>query len=408
MTSTRRKPVGCWVRSRASPTCGLEAAFALIRWSCDEEIGKRISRSLRAFGGGMDYVDWVEKVMASVARAWKEADANTKLLGLELQHVSSTVCDDHAISSDAARLEEAIRDALHDLTGISLLDVEYGRFWKVTSEGNKYPVATLSTAWPSIMTMYLDDDELEFLEAIAKIGQEELDDLVCLRDLTGEQVSEELGWDWGSGDKDQCLFLATRLAERGLLTEQSSLGGNISIVPTYMGIVRATRQVETKYGSLIREKLDEWETTNVDFKRELNLKCAKEKAEFVRDALGLATTKSTGQRFLIIGFDNDSRVFHSSVDPTITIERLEQILHAYCEPSPDIRYTRVPWDRGVAGVIEVLREPARVPYRVKKSLGGNSGIRETAVYVRHGSHTEAPTAQELTDLIEEGRRARAS
>ncbi len=124
--------------------------------------------------------------------------------------------------------------------------------------------------------------------------------------------------------------------------------------------------------------------------------------------LGLATTKSSGRRFLIIGFDNSTRAFHGSVDAAITSERLEQILHAYTEPTPAIRYTKVPWETGEAGIIEAMRETIKLPYKVKKMLGGKSGIQEGDVYVRHGSHTEAPTAQELQDLIDEGERARGS
>ena len=88
------------------------------------------------------------------------------------------------------------------------------------------------------------------------------------------------------------------------------------------------------------------------------------KGEFVRDILGLATTKSSGQRYLIIGFSDDTREFFASVDSGITQNRLEQILHAYCEPTPDVVFWRVPWTGGEVGLIEVKRDPSNIPYRV--------------------------------------------
>ena len=54
------------------------------------------------------------------------------------------------------------------------------------------------------------------------------------------------------------------------------------------------------------------------------------------------------------------------------------------------------------GIIEVLRNAEDIPYRVKKNLAGEGGIKAGEIYVRHGSHTEAPTQRELEDLLREG------
>lgn len=148
--------------------------------------------------------------------------------------------------------------------------------------------------------------------------------------------------------------------------------------------------------------LPEWETTNVEFKRQLDLATKADKAEFIRDILALATTKSSGERFLIVGFDDKTHQFIQSVDPAIDQNRLEHILNAYAAPAPRIRYHRVTWDRGEIGVIKVLRDPSMVPYRVTKTLGH---ISQGDVYVRHGSQVEPPTPAELTALEAEGRAA---
>lgn len=184
-----------------------------------------------------------------------------------------------------------------------------------------------------------------------------------------------------------------------MIVQHAYMGGHIDVVPTYAGIVRVTREAESQWSKTVQELVEEWETTNVDFKRELNLGKDKEKAEFVRDILGLATTRSSGSRFLVVGFDDKTRSFAQPTDPSITQERLEQILHAYSEPTLGIRYRIIAWTGGNVGIIEVLRNAQNIPYRVKKDF---SSIKAGEIYVRHGSHTEAPTQHELEDLLREG------
>ena len=358
----------------------------------------------------MDYVDWVERVLDATVRAWRDADANKKLIGIKIQDVGPAFGYDDSVAladSSGSKLAEALRDALKDLADMGLVEQEHGRYYKVTSEGVKYPEATLSTAWPQIISWYLEPEQLSFLRAVAEIGQEANSDCVCVKDLTSEEVLAHLGIAWDDQGVAQGYLLAKQLDDLGLIRHQPYAGGRVQIIPTYVGIVRATRVAETELGQVVREALSEWETTNVDFKRELNLKNNKNKAEFVRDALGIATTKSSGRRFLIIGFDNNARSFHQSVDPAITQERLEQILNAYSEPAPQVRYERVPWSHGEVGLIEMFREARDIPYRVKKSLGGKDGIHEGEVFVRHGSHTEPPTNRELNGLEQEGEHARS-
>jgi hypothetical protein len=53
----------------------------------------------------------------------------------------------------------------------------------------------------------------------------------------------------------------------------------------------------------------------------------------------------------------------------------------------------------------VLRDPAKVPYRVNKTL---PHISKGNVYVRHGSQVESPTQAELAALEAEGRAAASS
>ena len=171
-------------------------------------------------------------------------------------------------------------------------------------------------------------------------------------------------------------------------------------------IVRVTRKTESELGALVRGLVEEGETTNVEFKRELNVGKDRDKATFIKEILGLATTRVSGRRFLVIGMDDSTHEFEESLDPRYTRDRLEDILNAYSEPRPSIRFNRVPWGDGEIGIIEVLRQARDIPYMVKKLLGGRHGIREGDLIVRHGSHTEAPTELAPRALEEEGNRAR--
>jgi hypothetical protein len=70
-----------------------------------------------------------------------------------------------------------------------------------------------------------------------------------------------------------------------------------------------------------------------------------------------------------------------------------------------VKYRLVPWADGSAGLIEVEREPVKLPYRATHSAGK---LRNDAVYVRHGTHVTEADADESADLVAEGDRARKS
>jgi hypothetical protein len=354
-----------------------------------------------------DYVEWVSSVMEGVVRAWQSSSANAKLIGISIREIVPSLgfeVDTRHGDFDRTKIAEAVRDALRDLVHMGLLNGESGLYYKLTHEGTKFPKADLSTAWGQITDVYLDEEQLTFLKKVAEIGQEVYDKYVCVKDLTAQEIFEALGWSWDDEGSAKGYLITKSLADLGMIQRRAYLGGHIDVEPTYVGIVRATREAESQWSKTVHKLTEEWETTNVDFKRELNLGRDKEKAEFVRDILGLATTRSSGRRFLVIGFDDKTRSFAQPIDPSITQERLEQILHAYCEPAPGIRYRTVPWTGGNVGIIEVLRNKEDIPYRVKKSLAGEGGIKAGEIYVRHGSHTEAPTQHELEDLLREGGR----
>ena len=118
---------------------------------------------------------------------------------------------------------------------------------------------------------------------------------------------------------------------------------------------------------------------------------------------GLGNTKSSGERFLVIGIDDNGTPHGEPVDPAITQERLEQVLQSYAEPWPTVRYRVAQWQTATVGIIEVLREPAKLPYMPTRTL---AKLVEGRTYVRHGSHTEPATSRERESLLAEGTKAR--
>jgi len=73
----------------------------------------------------------------------------------------------------------------------------------------------------------------------------------------------------------------------------------------------------------------------------------------------------------------------------------------------EIRYDIVEHYHGPVGRLHILRDSAKLPYRVAKSVGHEKRIEKGQIFVRHGSLTEEPTDEELQALLEEGERARS-
>ena len=72
----------------------------------------------------------------------------------------------------------------------------------------------------------------------------------------------------------------------------------------------------------------------------------------------------------------------------------------------EVRYDIVEHYQGPVGRIRIMRDPAKLPYNVAKSIGDKKRIKEGQIFVRHGSQTEQPTPAELEALRAESQRAR--
>lgn len=351
----------------------------------------------------MNYIEWVERVAVTFARMEKDhAQAGVQTLRGELGVAVEPGSDDRD-------LDTALWDAVEDLDAITVVNA-LNTFQILETENTRKirAGAALSTVWPSFFTTFLEPEQRAFLDALVRLTEADHDEFADAQWATAAEVFAALGWSTSErADIGRAHAIVNILESAGLIRKRVAMGsiGAVRARPTYRGVVLATQQVATEWQQRLAEMAEEWETTTVEYKREVKLDSPTQKGEFVKDILGLATTKASGRdRYLIIGYDNDTHAFAQSVNPGITQDRLEQILHQYADPMPEVRYSTVPMPGGgAAGVIEVRRESARVPYRVRRDIGR---IAAGSVFVRHGSQTEPPTELELAALETEGERAR--
>jgi hypothetical protein len=351
----------------------------------------------------LDYIEWVEKVAVAFAQLRKDhAQVGVQALRAELGVGIDPGSDDR-------EFDIALWNAIEDLDAISVVNALNTFQILETENTRKIRAGTaLSTVWPSFFTTFLDPEQSDFLSALVRLADVAHEDFADVQWATAAEVFEALGW--STSDRaaiGRAHAIVNVLEGSGLIRKRVAMGslGAVRGRPTYRGVVFATQQVATEWQQRPAEMAAEWETTTVEYKREVKLGNPTQKGEFVKDILGLATTKASGrERYLIIGYDNETHAFAESVDTGIAQDRLEQILHQYTEPMPEVRYFTVPMSGGgEAGLIAVRRDPARVPYRARRDIGR---IAAGSVFVRHGSQTEPPTGPELAALEAEGERAR--
>jgi hypothetical protein len=343
------------------------------------------------------YVDWVEQVLRATVEAF-DATSNSS---------TNTQAIIRELGLDLDERAEPLHDALNDLERMGLLDV--GTIWNigVKHEARKIRTASLRTAWPQFHDIWLEPRQEAFLAKLCEMSERRDEHWAHLEPIHGDEVLATLG---ETPDRGDCIPLINTLADLGLVDKSGMTFGSFQAFPTYGGLVRGTEKVATEGQKLVRRLLEDWETTNVEFKRELHLGTRDEKAEFVRDVLALANTQVTGERYLVTGFDPKTHDFTTSADPRITQDTIENVLNEYTKPPPRVLYKTFPWTdgSGEVGLLEVARDRTKVPYRVSRRLAGErKTIEEGHVFVRHGSHIATASDEEIADLVAESQRARA-
>ncbi len=370
----------------------------------------------------MNYVEWCELVMNKLDA---ESDRNeyVRNYGIDTGRMEKLIWEDQYDEVKAFLKENKYKyvldDAIFDLEKLGLIEDGNSQFHKLTLNG-RAAVKDLPALWEEICSRSLPSRQRQLLEAINRVSEKEDEKFARVEMVEDYQIYGAVGEIDESfnllNDQDLAELLCD-LRSRGLIfCERGEYPDEARA--NYFGLVWQ-RQREFVLGVREIDSLVEvWETTSVDFKRELYLDTASEKAEFVKDILGLANTQASGQRWLIVGFDDKTRDYY--IPPKmpekgfwfekINQDRIEQILSNYVTPNIEIRYEVVNYKGGKVSKIEVLRDAKKLPYRVAKSLGDKKDkkrIEENQIFVRHGSHTVEPGQEELQDLYNEAARTKS-
>jgi len=141
----------------------------------------------------------------------------------------------------------------------------------------------------------------------------------------------------------------------------------------------------------------EGETTGrVEFKRELHLDKAEQKAEFIKDIISLSNSAPQNKGYLLVGIDNAKYIIGTA---KLEEERIQQLIHSHIRPSVKLRCimlpTSVPTFASV-GIIEV--EGIERPYRVSIPI---DRLKQDDIFVRHGSVVEKATPEEIRRMEDE-------
>jgi len=350
----------------------------------------------------MDFVDWCNVVWDALLAARRESP-QVRINGIASADLAVRLFPDnppdtatYLNSSPADPRTSALLDALSGLQSCGVIELTaIQRHWKVTAQGHTLR-ADLPTLWQPICAQVVEDECIELLAAVNRLSPQSNDGYVVLGSITREQMLDAAH----GADAASVMAKLADLSDAGLIGYFWQFDF-FQASATYRGLVWETRRGLTIDSQFIDNLVAEWETTSVDFKRQLFVDTVEVKAEFIRDVLGLANALASGRRWFIVGFDDATHAYLGPPDSALTQDRLQQIVDEYIVPHLDIRYTLIEYRRGTVGRLEVLPARIRLPYRVQKDLmGKKKQVVAGTVYTRHGAHTVPATEVDLTELAE--------
>ena len=357
----------------------------------------------------MDFVAWCDLVLRKVIEA-ASTSSSVRSIGVDEYQLARTIFGQFAMQPGfhGSKQHEGMHDALRSLQQVFLIESsESGSLWKATKLGRDLASENdMTPLWQGICQEKLGREHQQLLRAVNKLSPHDAGDHMWLEEIAHQALLAELGWAEGM---EELWPVSQELEELDSISCQRAFGPDLRCHATYRGLVWETRRGFTLESRFIDDLVAEWETTSVDFKQELHLDTADEKAEFIKDVLSLVNTQASGRRWLIIGFTNKAHIYFGPPDPKVTQDRMEQIVARYIAPYVDIRYEVVEYRAGLVGKLEVLRDPKKLPYRVKEEIKRDRKppLQAGEIFVRHGSQVEKPTDAELQALLVEGDRARS-
>ena len=356
----------------------------------------------------MDFVEWCDFVLTTCIKTGQTVGLNefslAEILSAELG------IPDFRKQSDAyqSTYVNGILFAVQELRTVGLLEdyAQRNYLWSVSKSGRDY-VKDKTPLWWQICQEELDAEHERVLHIVNQLSPRVAQDHAWMEMINHEAIVSALS---GTEIPRRLWSIANELKQWGFVSGWFSAAGTVNLQSTYKGLVWETRRGFTLESKFIDDLVAEWETTSVDFKRQLSLDTMDQKAEFVKDVLSLVNTKASGRRWFIVGFHDTTHKYFGPPDSKITQNRIEQILARYIAPSVDVHYEAVECRVGRVGKLEVMRDPRKLPYCVKEQMNRDKKppLMPGDLFVRHGSQVEKPTDAELLALQEEGDHARSA
>jgi hypothetical protein len=337
-----------------------------------------------------------------------DESAQIRNYGIDLDSLAQRVWGEHynqvTECLTTQERDDVFYDAILDLYKTLLINDPNVTFIKLTREG-RHAAEDIFPIWENACLIRIEpvmENALEIInrhshlpaQYFGRVGFVPMNTVHC--ELDDENMTQEDIWEVLAGLKDLGLIYW----DGGECPEE--------IRANYRGLIWETRRDQVIGARFIDNLVAEWETTSVEFKRELQLRTADQKAGFIKVVIGLANTQASGQRWLIVGFDDKTRGYYGPPQTSVTQNRIETILARYVTPNLDVRYEVIDYKGGQVGKLEMIRDAKKLPYSVSTSLGDRSRVIEGQIFVRHGSQTEAPSDAELQAIREEARRAQGT
>jgi hypothetical protein len=352
----------------------------------------------------MNYVDFVDRVLTAIDET-AAAMTNEYASLVSVMEVGKRIVGEADVDPTmfhGSPLHRGINAAVDDLVAMGLADESASLFVKLTPNGRQLVGKGLRSQWPGLVeALPLTDDAHRFLSALCDVTEQDHEAFAELYVADSDEVLTALGDPWSGG---KVIEIWNELDQRLTVHGVPIIGGKVRHArPTYVGFVLARVGPAAQLMQLVKELVEDWEGATVDHKVRLELGSDRQKAELAKDVAALANTQARGRRFLVVGFDDPSRSFVESFDTSVDQDRIDDILNTRLSAVPEIRVNPVAWPGGTAGLMEVSREPVKLPYMITRDL--TEKIREGDVFVRRGSHVAKADTYELADLIAERDRA---
>jgi hypothetical protein len=232
----------------------------------------------------MDFIDWCSLVLNRLIEAGREPHLD------EIRLAQILYGEDFRMSPGfwESTHRKAMFDAMNELGTLNLVE-EDRRFWTVTVDGRSFARDPLPL-WQEICATELEPDEERILRVVNRLSPKvgSGPDHAWLEEMDREPLLAEYGISAGLDMHDVLYPVTEDLEGRGFVHRSAGAGSYLDLKSTYSGLVWEYRRGFTVETRFINTLVAEWETTSVDFKRELYLDTADQKAEFVKDVLGLA------------------------------------------------------------------------------------------------------------------------